>query len=141
MVGYDDDGDGYAVLPDSARISIAGSRINDLLEVEVLTSDGKGAKGRIISTKHRRHVGQNDSPLDNSEIEQIEKAIPRARYRRSSKLGVFWASQTISIPGVAAKERMIFLKKSPNEKDYDAHLTNLTDDDIEDALWAFYLHE
>jgi hypothetical protein len=138
VAGYDDEGNGCAVLSDGERISIAGSRINDLLEIEVLASDGRSANGRIVSIKHRRQARLNDQPFDDSEMGQIENSMPRTRYRRSSKLGVFWASQTVVIPGVTGKQRMIFLKKSPNEKDYDAHLTNLDDDDIEDFLLAFY---
>ncbi len=138
VAGYDDEGNGCVVLPDGARISIAGSRINDLLEIEVLTSDGRSANGRIVSIKHRRQARLNAQPFDDREMKQIEKSIPRTRYRRSSKFGVFWASQAVAIPRVTGKQHMVFLKKSPNEEDFDAHLTNLDDDDIEDFLLAFY---
>jgi hypothetical protein len=142
IVGYDENGNGYA-LKEGVRISVPESRINDILDVEILScsssSSGQGrATAKISSIIRRRKVGGNDPIFNDEEMDQIERSIPRERYRYSERLKAYYTEQRITVPGIAGKERLLFVRLDLESKDYDVQMTNIFDVPAEELILMFY---
>jgi predicted RNA-binding protein with TRAM domain len=141
IVGYDDEGNGYA-LRDGVSISVPESRIGDSLEVEVASSPpqpaGAIAKAAISSITARRKVGNADPIFNDEEIDRIERSLPRQRYRYSERLKAYYAEQAITVPGLLGKHRMLFVRLDLESRDYEAQMTSILGAPAEELILTFY---
>jgi hypothetical protein len=137
VAGYDIDGHGYAV-SEGVPISIPNSRINDRLKVEIVFFDGKTARASIASVIKRRNVAGHEPPFDEAELDQIERSLPSERYVYVKGLGVYCAPQTVTVPDLKGKMRIIFVKMRREDKEYEAQITNIFDQPAEKLVMQFY---
>jgi len=141
IVGYDEEGNGYGV-SEGVRISVPASRISDCLGVQIVScsEDGKRATAKIISVKKRRAVRGYEPPFNESELDQIERSIPKGSYVYSKKLKLYHATQAVHILGIKGKQRIIFVRPKLEDENYEAHITNILDRPAEEILSTFYSH-
>lgn len=137
IIGYDKEGEGYG-LHAGSRVTVEASRLNDLLNVEILDTRGGLLKASIVSILERRTVRDEDPPFSESELDQIERSIARGRYKFSKKLGVYYAFQDVRILGVDGKNRFIFTKIKPDDREYEANLTNDLGQPVEQLIADAY---